>query len=146
MIWTESVWWCGTGKTTPFGASFWRFWLWWGCQSLFGRMTIRLAMTQDLNFDDSKTVLDTVLSSDLKEIQLGRGMVNHAQLQWGRGHGRNGLSPSLEKSQGQRQSSASCIQDLSTPVGELSGGLRKTGSVGASSLGNHEPLASGRAD
>ncbi len=29
-------------------------------------------LTQDPDFDDSKTVLDTVLSSDLKEIQLIR--------------------------------------------------------------------------
>ena len=38
-------------------------------------------LTQDPDFDDRKTVLDTVLSSDLKEIQLIREYeLPHAQL------------------------------------------------------------------
>ena len=32
-------------------------------------------LTQDPDFDDSKTVLDTVLSSDLKEIQINGGIL-----------------------------------------------------------------------
>ena len=72
-------------------------------------------LTQDPEFDDSKTVLDTVLSSDLKEIQLIREyellMLNYSedkQARLGTGHGRDGFPPSL----GNRKSGQNCSQQV----------------------------------
>ena len=73
-------------------------------------------LTQDPDFDDNKTVLDTVLSSDLKEIQLIREyeliMLNYSedkQAPLERVIGRDGFSPSLEIEARSRRFSASWV-------------------------------------
>ena len=96
----------GTGKTTLFRWSFL------GVSGFDGDVSPFSAkndyqigyLTQDPDFDDRKTVLDTVLSSDLKEIQLIREyeliMLNYSEDKQARletCHGRDGFSPKLGK-------------------------------------------------
>ncbi len=88
-------------------------------------------LTQNPDFDDSKTVLDTVLSSDLKEIQLIREyeliMLNYSEDKQAHLERVMAEMDSLQaweiESQVKTVLSKLGIQDLSTPVGELSGGF-----------------------
>ena len=105
-------------------------------------------LTQDPDFDDSKTVLDTVLSSDLKEIQLIREyellMLNYSEDKQERLERVMTEMDSLQaweiESQVKTVLSKLGIQDLSTPVGELSGGLRRRVQLAQVLLGNHDLL------
>ena len=105
-------------------------------------------LTQDPDFDDSKTVLDTVLSSDLKEIQLIREyeliMLNYSEDKQVRLERVMAEMDSLQaweiESQVKTVLSKLGIQDLSTPVGELSGGLRRRVQLAQVLLGNHDLL------
>ena len=105
-------------------------------------------LTQDPDFDDSKTVLDTVLSSDLKEIQLIREyeliMLNYNEDKQARLERVMAEMDSLQaweiESQVKTVLSKLGIQDLSTPVGELSGGLRRRVQLAQVLLGNHDLL------
>lgn len=105
-------------------------------------------LTQDPDFDDSKTVLDTVLSSDLKEIQLIREyellMLNYSEDKQARLERIMAEMDSLQaweiESQVKTVLSKLGIQDLSTPVGELSGGLRRRVQLAQVLLGNHDLL------
>ena len=105
-------------------------------------------LTQDPEFDDSKTVLDTVLSSDLKEIQLIREyellMLNYTEDKQARLERVMAEMDSLQaweiESQVKTVLSKLGIQDLSTPVGELSGGLRRRVQLAQVLLGNHDLL------
>ena len=105
-------------------------------------------LTQDPDFDDSKTVLDTVLSSDLKEIQLIREyeliMLNYSEDKQARLERVMAEMDSLQaweiESQVKTVLSKLGIQDLSTPVGELSGGLRRRVQLAQVLLGNHDLL------
>jgi len=105
-------------------------------------------LTQDPDFDDSKTILDTVLSSDLKEIQLIREyellMLNYSEDKQARLERVMAEMDSLQaweiESQVKTVLSKLGIQDLSTPVGELSGGLRRRVQLAQVLLGNHDLL------
>ena len=105
-------------------------------------------LTQDPDFDDNKTVLDTVLSSDLKEIQLIREyeliMLNYSEDKQARLERVMAEMDSLQaweiESQVKTVLSKLGIQDLSTPVGELSGGLRRRVQLAQVLLGNHDLL------
>ena len=105
-------------------------------------------LTQDPDFDDSKTVLDTVLSSDLKEIQLIREyeliMLNYSEDKQARLERVMAEMDSLQaweiESQVKTVLSKLGIQDLSTPVGKLSGGLRRRVQLAQVLLGNHDLL------
>ena len=105
-------------------------------------------LTQDPDFDDSKTVLDTVLSSDLKEIQLIREyeliMLNYSEDKQARLERVMAEMDYLQaweiESQVKTVLSKLGIQDLSIPVGELSGGLRRRVQVAQVLLGNHDLL------
>ena len=105
-------------------------------------------LTQNPDFDDSKTVLDTVLSSDLKEIQLIREyeliMLNYSEDKQARLERVMAEMDSLQaweiESQVKTVLSKLGIQDLSTPVGELSGGLRRRVQLAQVLLGNHDLL------
>ncbi len=105
-------------------------------------------LTQDPDFDDSKTVLDTVLSSDLKEIQLIREyeliMLNYSEDKQVRLERVMAEMDSLQaweiESQVKTVLSKLGIQNLSTPVGELSGGLRRRVQLAQVLLGNHDLL------
>ena len=105
-------------------------------------------MTQDPDFDDSKTVLDTVLSSDLKEIQLIREyellMLNYSEDKQARLERVMAEMDSLHaweiESQVKTVLSKLGIQELSTLVGELSGGLRRRVQLAQVLLGNHDLL------
>ena len=105
-------------------------------------------LTQDPDFDDSKTVLDTVLSSDLKEIQLIREyeliMLNYSEDKQAPLERVMAEMDSLQaweiESQVKTVLSKLGIQDLSTPVGELSGGLRRRVQLAQVLLGNHDLL------
>ena len=97
-------------------------------------------MTQDPDFDDSKTVLDTVLSSDLKEIQLIREyeliMLNYSEDKQASLERVMAEMDSLQaweiESQVKTVLSKLGIQDLSTPSWRIVRWSKKTGSVGAS--------------
>ena len=105
-------------------------------------------LTQNPDFDDSKTVLDTVLSSDLKEIQLIREyellMLNYSEDKQARLERVMAEMDSLQaweiESQVKTVLSKLGIQNLSTPVGELSGGLRRRVQLAQVLLGNHDLL------
>ena len=105
-------------------------------------------LTQNPDFDDSKTVLDTVLSSDLKEIQLIREyellMLNYSEDKQARLERVMAEMDSLQaweiESQVKTVLSKLGIQDLSTPVGALSGGLRRRVQLAQVLLGNHDLL------
>ena len=105
-------------------------------------------LTQDPDFDDSKTVLDTVLSSDLKEIQLIREyellMLNYSEDKQARLERVMAEMDSLHaweiESQVKTVLSKLGIQELSTLVGELSGGLRRRVQLAQVLLGNHDLL------
>ena len=105
-------------------------------------------LTQNPEFDDSKTVLDTVLSSDLKEIQLIREyellMLNYSEDKQARLERVMAEMDSLQaweiESQVKTVLSKLGIQELSTPVGALSGGLRRRVQLAQVLLGNHDLL------
>ena len=105
-------------------------------------------LTQDPDFDDRKTVLDTVLSSDLKEIQLIREyesiMLNYSEDKQARLERVMAEMDSLQaweiESQVKTVLSKLGIQNLSTPVGELSGGLRRRVQLAQVLLANHDLL------
>ncbi len=105
-------------------------------------------LTQDPDFDDSKTVLDTVLSSDLKEIQLIREyellMLNYSEDKQARLERVMAEMDSLQaweiESQVKTVLSKLGIQDLSTPVGVLSGGLRRRVQLAQVTCRHHDLL------
>ena len=92
--------------------------------------------------------MDTVLSSDLKEIQLIREyeliMLNYSEDKQARLERVMAEMDSLQaweiESQVKTVLSKLGIQNLSTPVGELSGGLRRRIQLAQVLLGNHDLL------
>ena len=108
-------------------------------------------MTQDPDFDDSKTVLDTVLSSDLKEIQLIREheliMLNYSEDKQARLERVMTEMDSLQaweiESQVKTVLSKLGIQGLIHSSWGIVRWSKKTGPVGASSSWQPRPLASG---
>ena len=90
-------------------------------------------MTQEPDFDDQKTVLDTVLSSDLREMQLIRDyeylMADYREENQARLEKVMAEMDSLNaweiESQVKTVLSKLGIEDLNAKVGDLSGGLRR---------------------
>ena len=105
-------------------------------------------LTQEPDFDEEQTVLDTVLSSDLREMQLIREyellLTAYDESQQSRLEAVMAEMDSLHaweiESQVKTVLSKLGIQDLSTPVGELSGGLRRRVQLAQVLLGNHDLL------
>ena len=105
-------------------------------------------LTQEPQFDDSKTVLDTVLSEDVKELQLIR------QYELLTSQYDESQQAKLEKVMAEMDSLNAWeiesqvktvltklgIQDLSAKVGSLSGGLRRRVQLAQVLLGNHDLL------
>lgn len=105
-------------------------------------------LTQEPQFDDSKTVLDTVLSEDVKELQL----IRQYELLTSQYDERQQVK--LEKVMAEMDSLNAWeiesqvktvltklgIQDLSAKVGSLSGGLRRRVQLAQVLLGNHDLL------
>ena len=105
-------------------------------------------LTQEPQFDDSKTVLDTVLSEDVKELQLIR------QYELLTSQYDESQQVKLEKVMAEMDSLNAWeiesqvktvltklgIQDLSAKVGSLSGGLRRRVQLAQVLLGNHDLL------
>ena len=138
----------------PFRCPFGCFWIWWGCQSLSAKNDYQIGyLTQDPDFDDSKTVLDTVLSSDLKGNPAHSWVwnwscstiVSDKQARLERVMAEMD-SPSLGNwESGQDGSQQAGIQDLSTLLGIVRWS-EKTGSVGTSLTWQSRPLLFGWAD
>ena len=90
-------------------------------------------LTQEPDFDDQKTVLDTVLSSDLREMQLIRDyeylMADYREENQARLEKVMAEMDSLNaweiESQVKTVLSKLGIEDLNAKVGDLSGGLRR---------------------
>jgi len=105
-------------------------------------------LTQEPQFDDSKTVLDTVLSEDVKELQLIR------QYELLTSQYDESQQAKLEKVMAEMDSLNAWeiesqvktvltklgIQDLSAKVGSLSGGLRRRVQLAQVLLGDHDFL------
>ena len=105
-------------------------------------------LTQEPQFDDSKTVLDTVLSEDVKELQLIR------QYELLTSQYDESQQVKLEKVMAEMDSLNAWeiesqvktvltklgIQDLSAKVGSLSGGLRRRVQLAQVLLGDHDLL------
>ena len=105
-------------------------------------------LTQEPQFDDSKTVLDTVLSEDVKELQLIR------QYELLTSQYDESQQAKLEKVMSEMDSLNAWeiesqvktvltklgIQDLSAKVGSLSGGLRRRVQLAQVLLGDHDLL------
>ena len=105
-------------------------------------------LTQEPQFDDSKTVLDTVLSEDVKELQLIR------QYELLTSQYDESQQVKLEKVMAEMDSLNAWeiesqvktvltklgIQDLSARVGSLSGGLRRRVQLAQVLLGDHDLL------
>ena len=105
-----------------------------GCQSLFGKKNdYKIGyLTQDPDFDDSKTVLDTVLQRPQRnpvDSWVWLIMLNYsedkARLVWNGSWQRWILSSLGNWKPGQDGPQQAGYSGLSTPVGELSGGLRR---------------------
>ena len=105
-------------------------------------------LTQEPDFDESKTVLDTVLSSDLREIQLIRQyeqlMVNYddksqAQLEKVMAE-MDALNAWEIESQVKTVLSKLGLQDVTSKVADLSGGLRRRVQLAQVLLGNDDLL------
>ena len=105
-------------------------------------------LTQDPDFDDSKTVLDTVLSSDLKEIQLIREyellLSNYDESNQSRLEKIMAEMDALQaweiESQVKTVLSKLGLTDLSAKVGDLSGGLRRRVQLAQVLLGDDDLL------
>ncbi|NQP18215.1 ABC-F family ATP-binding cassette domain-containing protein [Streptococcus suis] len=105
-------------------------------------------LTQEPDFDERKTVLDTVLSSDLREIQLIRQyeqlMVNYddksqAQLEKVMAE-MDALNAWEIESQVKTVLSKLGLQDVTSKVADLSGGLRRRVQLAQVLLGNDDLL------
>lgn len=105
-------------------------------------------LTQEPDFDESKTVLDTVLSSDLREIQLIRQyeqlMANYddksqAQLEKVMAE-MDALNAWEIESQVKTVLSKLGLQDVTSKVADLSGGLRRRVQLAQVLLGNDDLL------
>lgn len=105
-------------------------------------------LTQEPDFDESKTVLDTVLSSDLREIQLIRRyeqlMANYddksqAQLEKVMAE-MDALNAWEIESQVKTVLSKLGLQDMTSKVADLSGGLRRRVQLAQVLLGNDDLL------
>ena len=132
----------GTGKTTRSGYD--------GDRSPFStKNDYKIGyLTQEPQFDDSKTVLDTVLSKDVKELQLIR------QYELLTSQYDESQQAKLEKVMAEMDSLNAWeiesqvktvltklgIQDLSAKVGSLSGGLRRRVQLAQVLLGDHDLL------
>lgn len=105
-------------------------------------------LTQEPQFDDSKTVLDTVLSEDVKELQLIRQyellMSQYDESQQVKLEKVMAEMDSLNaweiESQVKTVLTKLGIQDLSAKVGSLSGGLRRRVQLAQVLLGDHDLL------
>ena len=105
-------------------------------------------LTQEPQFDESKTVLDTVLSEDVKELQLIRQyellMSRYDESQQAKLEKIMAEMDSLNaweiESQVKTVLTKLGIQDLSAKVGSLSGGLRRRVQLAQVLLGDHDLL------
>ena len=105
-------------------------------------------LTQEPDFDDQKTVLDTVLSSDLREMQLIRDyellMANYQEENQARLEKVMAEMDSLNaweiESQVKTVLSKLGIEDLNAQVGDLSGGLRRRVQLAQVLLSHHDLL------
>ena len=105
-------------------------------------------LTQEPSFDDDKSILDTVLSSDLREMQLIREyesiMGAYEESQQGRLEKVMGEMDSLHaweiESQVKTVLSKLGLEDLTRPVGSLSGGLRRRVQLAQVLLGDADLL------
>lgn len=105
-------------------------------------------LTQEPDFDDDKTVLDTVLSSDLREIQLIRDyeflMANYEESKQAKLEKVMAEMDSLQaweiESQVKTVLTKLGITDLTAKVGDLSGGLRRRVQLASVLLGDHDLL------
>ena len=105
-------------------------------------------LTQEPQFDESKTVLDTVLSEDVKELQLIRQyellMSRYDESQQAKLEKIMAEMDSLNaweiESQVKTVLTKLGIQDLSARVGSLSGGLRRRVQLAQVLLGDHDLL------
>lgn len=105
-------------------------------------------LTQEPDFDDDKTVLDTVLSSDLREIQLIRDyeflMSNYEESKQAKLEKVMAEMDSLQaweiESQVKTVLTKLGITDLTAKVGDLSGGLRRRVQLASVLLGDHDLL------
>ena len=105
-------------------------------------------LTQEPDFDEEQTVLDTVLSSDLREMQLIREyellLTAYDESQQSRLEAVMAEMDSLHaweiESQVKTVLTKLGIQDLSAKVGSLSGGLRRRVQLAQVLLGDHDLL------
>ena len=105
-------------------------------------------LTQEPDFDDDKTVLDTVLSSNFREIQLIRDyellMADYDEGQQERSEKVMAEMDALNaweiESQVKTVLTKLGITDLTTKVGDLSGGLRRRVQLAQVLLGDHDLL------
>ena len=105
-------------------------------------------LTQEPDFDDQKTVLDTVLSSDLREMQLIRDyeylMADYREENQARLEKVMAEMDSLNaweiESQVKTVLSKLGIEDLNAKVGDLSGGLRRRVQLAQVLLSHHDLL------
>jgi len=105
-------------------------------------------LTQEPDFDDHKTVLDTVLSSDLREMQLIRDyeflMADYREENQARLEKVMAEMDSLNaweiESQVKTVLSKLGIEDLNAKVGDLSGGLRRRVQLAQVLLSHHDLL------
>lgn len=105
-------------------------------------------LTQEPDFDDSKTILDTVLSSDLREIQVIREYesllsdydeVNQARLEKVMAE-MDALNAWEVESQVKTVLSKLGLNDVTQKVADLSGGLRRRVQLAQTLLGNDDLL------
>lgn len=139
----------GTGKTTLLDVLS-------GCSGFDGDVSPFSAksdytigyLTQEPDFDDHKTVLDTVLSSDLREMQLIRDyeflMADYREENQARLEKVMAEMDSLNaweiESQVKTVLSKLGIEDLNAKVGDLSGGLRRRVQLAQVLLSHHDLL------
>lgn len=139
----------GTGKTTLLDVLSGRVGFDGDVSPFHSKSTYTFAyLTQEPNFDESKTVLDTVLSSDLREIQLIReyelllthyGDTSQTRLEKVMAE-MDALNAWEIESQVKTVLSKLGLTDLNKTVAELSGGLRRRVQLAQVLLGNADLL------
>lgn len=139
----------GTGKTTLLDVLSGRVGFDGDVSPFHSKSTYTFAyLTQEPNFDESKTVLDTVLSSDLREIQLIReyelllthyGDTSQTRLEKVMAE-MDALNAWEIESQVKTVLSKLGLTDLNKAVAELSGGLRRRVQLAQVLLGNADLL------
>ena len=139
----------GTGKTTLLDVLSGRVGFDGDVSPFHSKSTYTFAyLTQEPNFDESKTVLDTVLSSDLREIQLIReyelllthyGDTSQTRLEKVMTE-MDALNAWEIESQVKTVLSKLGLTDLNKTVAELSGGLRRRVQLAQVLLGNADLL------